>query len=156
MDGNVNLTGDFKTYNGYGKAVHLHDQELDFYQSYAGRTKLGTLGIIQNYQSSSYRLDMKHERDSAFSISYGYGGIYNPYILFDAYNRGATGGYPVRKADINVCTPIYFNDNMIVGHKITIGNVEISGYDGRIFFKASGYSKSFYVNVEDGTTGFAY
>lgn len=161
LDGNVNLTGDFKTYNGYGKAVHLHDQELDFYQSYAGRTKLGTLGIIQNYQSSSYRLDMRHERDSAFSISYGYGGgPYYPYILFDAYNRGATGGYPTRRTDINVCAPIYFDKDMIVGsnltveYKMTIGDIEVEGQDSRIYFKKRYGSRSFYIDISNGSTGF--
>lgn len=111
LDGNVNLTGDFKTYNGYGKAVHLHDQELDFYQSYTGRTKLGTLGIIQNYMSNSYRLDLRHGEDSAFSISYGRGsGPFYPYIMFDYYDVACKGGYPSRGSEITVLAPTCFKD----------------------------------------------
>ena len=88
LEGNVNLTGEFLTYNGYGKAAHLHDQELDFWQSYKGKTKLGTLGIIQNFHNTNYRLDIRHDEKSAFSISYGDGGnLWYPYIVFDKYKQ---------------------------------------------------------------------
>ena len=122
LDGDVSLTGEFKTYNGYGKAVHLHDQELDYYQSYAGRTKLGTLGIIQNYMSTSYRLDLRHGDDSAFSISYGRGtGPFYPYIMFDYYDVASKGGYPKRKAAINVHEPTYFDGTTEFGRNVLFG-----------------------------------
>lgn len=88
LQGNVNLTGEFLTYNGYGKAVHLHDQELDFWQSYKGSSKLGTLGIIKNYYGSDYRLDWRHDTKSALSLSYQLSGSsYMPYVTFDKFKH---------------------------------------------------------------------
>lgn len=88
LQGNVNLTGEFLTYNGYGKAVHLHDQELDFWQSYKGSSKLGTLGIIKNYYGGDYRLDWRHDTKSALSLSYQLSGSsYMPYVTFDKFKH---------------------------------------------------------------------
>ncbi|MCW6701517.1 phage tail protein [Anaerococcus sp. NML200537] len=134
FSGNMNLTGEFKTYNGYGKSVHLHDQELDFYQNYSGNTKLGTLGIIQNYNERSYRLDWRHERESALSISYGGNNVFYPYVLFDEYNVGARRGYPERKQPINFYKKVYFADTIyaaggeFVGGITSGGDINCKGY----------------------------
>lgn len=128
FSGNMNLTGEFKTYNGYGQSVHLHDQELDFYQNYSGNTKLGTLGIIQNYSDRSYRLDWRHERDSALSISYGGNNVFYPYVLFDEYDVATRRGYPTRKASINFYKPVYFeSDIRIEANRHIEGETYIAG-----------------------------
>lgn len=113
LQGNVNLTGEFLTYNGYGKAVHLHDQELDFWQSYKGSSKLGTLGIITNYHNSNYRLDWRHDTKSALSLSYQYSGSsYMPYVTFDKFKNVNSSSdeymFLPRLADITVHETIGF------------------------------------------------
>mgnify|MGYP002714155699 CR=1 FL=1 len=117
LQGNLNLTGDFLTYNGYGKAAHLHDQELDFFQNYKGSTKLGTLGIIRNYHNTNYRLDLRHDQTSAFSISYSNGGdTWMPYVMFDRFKQfnSGTDNFLFRMDDITVHTGIGFGNDVTV------------------------------------------
>lgn len=168
FSGNMNLTGEFKTYNGYGQSAHLHDQELDFYQNYSGNTKLGTLGIIQNYNERSYRLDWRHERDSALSISYGGNNVFYPYVLFDEYDIAARRGYPTRKASINFYKPVYFESDILLDGNITwqhgithrnrinISGVEINSISGaELSLKSTKYNTTFLINFEEKTTGWA-
>ena len=139
LQGNLNLTGDFLTYNGYGKAVHLHDQELDFFQNYQGATKLGTLGIIKNFHNSNFRLDLRHDYDSAISISYANGGnTWMPYIIFDRFNQVNKNdpNFLPRMADITIHVNVGIKGDLeafdvkassINAYKGKIGSVEING-----------------------------
>lgn len=128
LQGDLNLTGEFKTYNGYGKAVHLHDQELDFYQSYKDSTKLGTLGIIENFGGpSDYRLDLRHDKKSAISISYQWGNnSYQPYIMFDHFKQATSDGPTPYLKDISIYTSVGIRDSLYVWDDLHTSNAEIS------------------------------
>lgn len=129
LDGDVSLTGEFKTYNDDGVAVRLHDQYLDFYESYKENVVLGTIGVLENYMSGVHSLDLSHKKNSHLSISYeDEGSVYAPYIEFDKYNRWMEYGHPVKnRSVITVFESTYFKEKVIfngnahLNNKVTIG-----------------------------------
>lgn len=179
LDGNVSLTGDFSTYNGYGRAIYMHDQEIDFFQNYNGSTQLGTLGIIQNYGSSSYRLDLRHGGASAISASYltTFMLTYKPYILLDKYKQATKGGYPNWGAPINLYEDVYLDkdkklyapeaeaifDMVEVNSIIRTGNLMLKPYKSEknsqitasndcVFISSSSHLYSFVIDLKNQRT----
>lgn len=179
LDGNVSLSGDFSTYNGYGRAIYMHDQEIDFFQNYNGSTQLGTLGIIQNYGSSSYRLDLRHGGASAISASYltTFMLTYKPYILLDKYKQATEGGYPNWGAPINLYEDVYLDkdkklyapeaeaifDMVEVNSIIKTGNLMLKPYKSEknsqitanndcVFISSSSHLYSFVIDLKNQRT----
>ncbi|WP_058989989.1 phage tail spike protein [Anaerococcus rubeinfantis] len=149
LDGDVSLTGDFSTYNGYGRAIYMHDQEIDFFQNYNGSTKLGTLGIIQNYGNKTYRLDLRHDISSAISISYidPHFLNYKPYILFDKYKKATKGGYPNWEAPINLYEDVYLKENLQVVGNISSNKISCNQITARNYFTLESGHPGIYYNI---------
>ena len=156
LEGNLELSGDFRTYNSRGTVVHLWGSSLDFYAPYPRDRETASLRTTEYYNyeinRNVYGIELFHEEGNHAVISHRLDGRVKPYIIFDPDKKASKQYSLTMKEPIEVYETTHFTEG------IRLGNFIISSNDGNSlsfrYFKDGSFKSRYELGVfHDSSTG---